>query len=60
MVQTTGILMDTTPIELQPGHTAIVFDHQGHMIELYMPDYEDEDLVPEKIRQVLELILDDR
>ena len=52
--------MDTTPIELQPGHTAIVFDHQGHMIELYMPDYEDEDLVPEKIAQVLELILDDR
>ena len=52
--------MDTTPIELQPGHTAIVFDHQGHMIELYMPEHEDEDLVPEKIRQVLELILDDR
>jgi len=30
------------------------------MIELYMPDHEDEDLVPETIRQVLELILDDR
>lgn len=52
--------MKPTTIDLQAGHTAIVFDEQGHMIELYMPDYEDEDLVPEKIAQVLELILDDR
>ena len=52
--------MDSTKIELQVGHTAIVFDEQGRMIELYMPEHEDEDLVPETIRQVLELILNDR
>jgi len=52
--------MTPTKIKLLPGHTAIVFDETGRMIELYMPEHEDEDLVPEKIRQVLELILDDR
>lgn len=52
--------MTPTKIELLPGHTAIVFDETGHMIELYMPDYKDEDLVPETIVKVLNLILDDR
>ena len=52
--------MSTTKIELQPGHTAIVFDETGRMIELYMPDHEDEDSVPEQIVKVLNLILDDR
>ena len=51
--------MTPTTIELQPNHTAIVFDETGHMIELYMPDYDDESLVPTKIVEVLNLILND-
>lgn len=52
--------MTATKIKLLPGHTAIVFDETGRMIELYMPDHEDENSVPETIVKVLNLILDDR
>lgn len=52
--------MTPTTIELQPNHTAMVFDETGHMIEIYMPDHEDDALVPPKILAVLELVLNDR
>ena len=51
--------MTPTTIELPPNHTAIIIDETGRMVELYMPDHDDDHEVPSKIVEVLNLLLDD-
>ena len=52
--------MTPTTIELQPNHTAFILDEKGELIELYMPDQTEEQEVPSKIVDILNILLDER
>lgn len=48
---------EPTTIELQPNHTAFVLDEKGELVELYLPDQTEEQEVPQRIVEMLNLCI---
>ena len=49
--------MTPTTIELQPNHTAFVLDENGELVEFYLPDQAEEQEVPQRIIEMLNLCI---
>lgn len=49
--------MTPTTIELQPNHTAFVLNEKGELVELYLPDQTEEQEVPQRIIEMLNLCI---
>ena len=50
-------MSDPTIIELQPNHTAFVLDENGELVEFYLPDQTEEQEVPQRIVEMLNLCI---
>lgn len=51
-------MKEPTIIELQPNDTAFILDAEGNLKEFYMPESDGDAIVPHKIVQVMNILLD--
>lgn len=50
-------MKEPTIIELKPEQTCIVLDANGELVEVYIPDVPDDNIVPDNIVRIMEILL---